>query len=917
MGKQYKMDFGWKFRLGELSNDFEKSHSYVYMQSKSGAIKGVAGREFNDSDWRDVDLPHDYMVEAEFNKENLLSSGYKKAENAWYRKTFLLDEEVKDKSLYLCFEGTAVNAEFYFNGSLLARSFSGYSETFFEITDRAYFGDRPNILAVHINGTAKQGWWYEGAGIYRHVYLYAKNPLHIAHNGTFVKPALLENTENDWSVLVETELQNDTLKNRNITMHYTVFDGDNAVCTKVSDTTKIPDFETIKIKDSLSVLNPKRWDVDAPNLYSLLVEVYENGVLLDSEKVKFGFRTFYIDANKGFFLNGRQLKLKGTCNHQDHAGVGVAVPDRLQYHRVILLKEMGANAYRTAHNIPAKEILDACDELGIIVMDENRVFETHKDNLCNLVSMIKRDRNHPSVIFYSMFNEEPMLQTTEEGAKMFNRMKNTVRKLDDTRIITGAINSFEPYDGAGKEMDALGINYGLFSIANVIEDTHKILPNMPIIGTETGSCTTTRGEFITDKETKQVLKSYDEEKVSWGATVAEQWDFCRKNDYYSGIFIWTGFDYRGEPTPFKWPAVSSQFGIFDTCGFKKSAFYYCNACFGDKPMLKLIPHWNWQTGDSVRVVAITNCEEVELFLNGESEGRKKADCCCQPEWNVDFVKGNITAVGYIDGKAVLEDKRFTALPPKTIKAELVYNTANDDGQDVIIMNCSVLDENGNEHPTADNKLYFNVEGDAVFLGAGNGNPNSHEADSLPERKLFNGKAQAIFRALRDAKNIKITVSGEGLESAVIEPEIITVNKPLSVESTVDYNLYELTQSVVLPERPDPLMQIADNDMNSFTACKFSYEHFQYDFKKGYRIYRAKIKADYQKSTLLIGAVMAGEIEIYYDNNLLLKADNVCDEKITCQIDMKPQIECELRILIKGERETLNGIKSGVMLIPES
>lgn len=916
MSKQYKMDFGWKFHLGEVLDDNSKTHSAVYMQSKSGAIKGVAGREYNDSNWRDVDLPHDYMVESEFSKDSMLSSGYKKASNSWYRKTFILDEELKGQSLYLCFEGTAINAEFYFNGSLLARSFSGYTETFFEITDRAYFGDRPNILSVHINGLAKQGWWYEGAGIYRHVYLYAKNPLHIAHNGIFAKPVLCENSQNDWCVLVETELQNDTTDNRNIKVVYTVFDGDEAVSSKTVNDNHIPDFQTVILKESLSVLNPKRWDVLKPNLYSLLVEVYDNGVLLDSESVKFGFRTFYIDANKGFFLNGRRLKIKGTCNHQDHAGVGVAVPDRLQYYRVKLLKEMGTNAYRTAHNPPAKEILDACDELGLLVMDENRSFETGKEGLENLTTMIKRDRNHPAVVFYSMFNEEPMLQTTEEGAKMFNRMKNTVRKLDDTRIITGAINSFEPYDGAGKEMDALGINYGLFSVANVIEDTHKILPNMPIIGTETGSCTTTRGEFITDKKTKNILKSYDEEKVSWGATVSEQWDFCRKNDYYSGIFIWTGFDYRGEPTPFVWPSVSSQFGILDTCGFKKSAFYYCKACFTDTPMLKLIPHWNWKKGDKVRVVAITNCSEVELFLNGKSQGVKKADCCAVPEWYVDFKEGNISAVGYVDGKALVEDKQVTVNKPVKIKAELAFSSVNDDGQDIIIVNCSVLDINGNEHPTADNKLYFEVEGDVVFLGAGNGNPNSHELDSLPERKLFNGKCQAIFRALKGAKSIKITVKGDGIEDATVQPTIISVKKPLSVDSSVDYNLYDLTQSVVFKERPDPLMYIADNDMNSFTVCKFSYEHFQYDFKKGYRIYRAKFGSDYRNLTLSIGSVMAGEIEIYFDGKLLFKADNICDEKISCKIDTEPNKECELRILIKGELENLNGIKSGVMLIPD-
>lgn len=914
MSEKYNMDFGWRFHRGEPEDDTEASHSAVYMCSKAGNAGGAASREYDDSVWREVDLPHDYFTESQIGKEYMLSSGYRKPDNAWYRKTFLLDEALREKNLFLCFEGTAVNAEFYLNGSLMARSFSAYTETFFEITDRAYFGEKPNTLAVHINGFAKQGWWYEGAGIYRHVYLYAKNPVHISHNGVFVNPVLCENSENDWQVEIEAAIENNSAARQNMAVRCTIYDGERAIYNANSDEKLIDFFESEILKLSVPVNNPKRWDIDAPNLYSAQVEVLENGVLSDSEKVTFGFRTFFMDAEKGFFLNGRHLKIKGTCNHQDHAGVGVAVPDELQYYRVRLLKEMGSNAYRSAHNIPAKEVLNACDTLGMLVMDENRNFESSEENLENLRAMIKRDRNHPSVIFYSLFNEEP-LQNTEEGAKMFRRMKNAVKKIDDTRLILGAVNSFEPYEGSGKIMDVIGINYGLFNIQNVIEKTHRLLPDKPIIGTETGSAVTTRGCYRTDKANKQVLSCYDEECVSWGNTISQLWNFARRNDWYSGVFVWTGFDYRGEPTPFKWPSVSSQFGILDTCGFKKASFYYYLACFKSEPIIHLIPHWNWKTGEIIRVVAITSCEEAELFLNGVSLGKKKADCCAQPEWEVLFRAGQLLAKGYINGKCAAEDRRVTTAEPIKIKAEPVRKSVFNDGQDVIIVNCSVLDAANNEVETAENELFFETTGGARLLGSGNGDPNSHEPDISPYRKLFAGKCQAIFRVLPNAENVRIRVSSKGLKEAVIVPAVLKADKLKFIHGIINYNIYGVTQSAVLKEKPNPLTEIADNDMNSFAAAAFSYEHFQYDFTAGWRIYRIKTKAISDKMLLVLQSVCASISEIYVNKSLLMTNTDMDGERIICPVFAKKDDILEIRIIMEGVKPSENGIKAGIQLIP--
>ena len=377
----FDMDREWKFHLGDIATTEANSHSTSYSRCKAGAVIGPGGKHWNDREWRIVDLPHDYFSESDMREENLISHGYRTRDNAWYRKSFTLDPSLEGKQLLLCFEGTAVNAEFYFNGSLMARSFSAYTETVFDISERAYFDGRTNILAVHINGFETEGWWYEGAGIYRHVKLYVKDKLHIAHNGIFAKPVLKGGTKNSWNIELETTLFNGGYDDDSATLRATLYDGETPVSTKTSNEMLVESY-TEKASDMrLSVSRPVRWDIDNPKLYDLRVEVIKSGEVIDSDSVRIGFRTFYADSEKGFFLNGKPLKIKGTCNHQDHAGVGVAVPDALQYYRIKRLKEMGSNAYRCAHNLPAKEVLDACDELGLIVMDENRRFESREEVL--------------------------------------------------------------------------------------------------------------------------------------------------------------------------------------------------------------------------------------------------------------------------------------------------------------------------------------------------------------------------------------------------------------------------------------------------------------------------------------------------------------------------------------------------------
>ena len=886
------MDREWKFHLGDIVDEIINSHSASYSKCKAGNVTGAGGKLWNDSDWRIVDLPHDYLAESDFSRDNLISHGYRTRNNSWYRKSFILDPSMENKQLLICFEGTAVNAEFYFNGSLMERSFSAYTETVFDITDRAYFDGRANVLAVHVNGFETEGWWYEGSGIYRHVRLYAKEKLHIAHNGIFGKPVLKKGTKNSWNVEVETTVENSNYTPEKLCVRASIYDGDKLIAENISANATCDFASKTEVNQKLSVSRPTRWDVNNPKLYTLKIEVISNGKVVDSDSTRIGFRTFSVDAEKGFFLNGRPLKIKGTCNHQDHAGVGVAVPDSIQYYRIKRLKEMGTNAYRCSHNLPTKEVLDACDELGLIVMDENRRFETRKEVLEYLDIMVRRDRNHPSVIFWSLFNEEP-LQNTVEGAKMFRKMRSVVEHLDDSRLIMGAING--NMEGAGQYMDITGINYAI----GAIEAMHEKYPDQPIIGSENNSAVTTRGCYISDRSGAQVLSNYDEELVPWGQSIRRTWEFTRKHDYFAGIFIWTGFDYRGEPTPFEWPSVSSQFGIMDTCGFPKDSFYFNKACFTDKPMVHLLPHWNWNKGDIVRVMAVSNCDEVELFLNGKSLGRKPNDICTNnPEWQVEFVPGRISAKAYRNGRVVAKTEQRTAGKPYALKIETNTLDIKDDGQDTVVVNVSVVDKKGSVVPYADNLVKFEVIGDGFIRGVGNGDPNSHELDNIPERHAFCGLCQALVTSNLGAKNISVRAYSDGLCEDTVTLNINSVEPPVIVEPAHNTTLSGFTASAVTADRPDPLVELADNDMNSFVPVDLVGDHYQLDYLSGWRIYRVQPQIfDKTECYVRFSKICFDYAEIYANGKLVDKVEqHISGGYITKSFNLVADSKADIRIL---------------------
>ena len=836
MERVYNMDLGWKFSRGDDFQKDLKGHRQIYLSVKAGTISGPASKNFDDSGWREIDLPHDFVVESDIKEEYDEGKDHHKKGVAWYRKCFSLDAELKGKQIGICFEGIALAAKIYLNGSLIHRSFSAYSEHFIDVTDRLYVGGKVNTLVVLADSGMEnfECWSYEGGGIYRHVKMYVKDKQsHIAHNGIFAYGELIDEKSKKWKLNVQTEIENVDYVDSVCAVKVAYSDGEKVIAEKTGDYVSVQKnggkaFTTV----SFDVNDPVLWDVDNPKTYSVKVSVLRDGEVVDEDSTVFGFKYYRFDPEKGFFLNGRHLKLQGISCHQDHAGVGVAQSDNLQYYRIKMLKEMGVNMYRSGHNNPAREVIDACDKLGILVMDENRHFEASEENLKHIANITKRDRNHPSVFLYCLLNEEP-LQNTEEGEKIYKRLKEEVKKHDWTKMFTGAMHG--NVSGAGQEMDVCGINYGY----GYLDNLHKENPNVCIIGSENNSQVSTRGCLKTDREVGHVIAENDEECVPWGSTVRKNWKFARERDYMSGVTVWTGFDYHGECT-MPWPTVLSQYGVIDMCGFYKGVAYFNRACYSKTPYLKLLPHWNHKEGDTVKVIAVSNCEQTELIVNGKSLGLADSDCCNPNEWVIPFEKGKIEARGYNGGKLVLTDERITAGEPKKIIIETDKKVYTNEGGDCVILNCSVVDENGVVNDVAENKLYFDVEGDAQLIGVGNGDPNAHENETIAERKLYYGRCQAIIRVKHKAKSVKITVRGDGLKSAEFVPQIENVGGAF-VYSAVNNYITRLEATSASETWIDPLMKIDDDDMNTFLPLELEEGHFQQDYHKGWKLYRLLVK----------------------------------------------------------------------------
>ncbi len=775
------IDEDWKFHFGNAAKpekDFNYSIATIF--SKSGAAPTTCiDPKFNDSGWRKLNLPHDWAVELPFvNVDNfdVQSHGYKpvgglfpETSIGWYRKNFIVNAKDSGDRFQVQFDGVFRNASFWLNGFYLGNNQSGYVGESYDVTDYINY-HASNTLVVRVDASQYEGWFYEGAGIYRHVWLNRTNNVHIANDGVFAYSTIKNNKA---IVTIETAVENKNVYLTNCTITNFIIDSKgNTKQQSIPQTIALQSNEIKTTQQKITIANPILWNVDNPYLYRIISVVKQNGKTVDSTTQRFGIRSIDIKPN-GIFINGKHIKIQGVNCHQDHAGVGSALPDYLQYYRIGLLKELGVNAYRTSHHAPTPELLDACDSLGMLVLDEQRLLNSSPEYINQLERLIKRDRSRTSVFLWSIGNEEGWIQTNDFGKRIAQTLIAKQKQLDPTRTSTYAADLGNVFNGVNEVIPIRGFNYREKFVAAY----HKDHPTQPILGTEMGSTVTTRG--IYEKDTIRAYVPDQDITAPWWASTAEQWlPLSANNDFWLGGFVWTGLDYRGEPTPYQWPNINSHFGIMDMCGFAKNIYYYYQSWWTGKDVLHISPHWNWKGKENqpIDVWINTNANNVELFLNGKSLGKKTNPINGHLNWQVNYQPGKLEAVAFKGEKKITASVETTN-QPYSIAISPSKKTMQNNGKDACVLNITVVDDEGREVPTANNNVLFSIAGDATIIGVGNGDPSSHEPDKCEDgkwqRRLFNGKCQVIIQSGKTTGVVTLTAT-----SNTIQTTAITINQVL-------------------------------------------------------------------------------------------------------------------------------------------
>lgn len=804
--------------------------------------------DYDDTAWRILNLPHDWAIEGEFSRDNPSGTGGGALPGGigWYRKTFTVDKADEGKRLYIDFDGVYMNSEVFINGHSLGVRPYGYVSFSYDLTPYIKWGGK-NVVAVRVdNGEQPNSRWYSGCGIYRNVWLTKLNPVHIAQWGTFITAE--DVSKNSARLNIRTKIQydaaaqlQDSVKQADGT--YVVFDSEivpladvvlqsrlmdaegNVVGEVASELQVIPTCLN-EVEQEIVVKNPNLWSVNTPYIYkvhSILIDK-TTGKVLDNYCTNTGIRTFRFDAQKGFILNGERLKINGVCMHHDLGCLGAAVNIRAIERQLEILQEMGCNGIRCSHNPPSPELLDLCDRMGFIVMDEtfdmwrkrktahdySRYFnEWHERDLTDL---ILRDRNHPSVFIWSIGNEvleqwsdakadtltleqanlilnfgHDQSMLAKEGEMSVNslltkKLADMVKALDSTRPVTAGCNEPNPNNHLFRSgvLDLIGFNYHDDWFAGVPEK----FPGKPFIVAESVSALMTRGYYRMPSDETVICperwdkpyfddsfscSSYDNCHVPWGNSHEGTMRHVKNNDFISGQYVWTGFDYLGEPTPYGWPARSSYFGIVDLAGFPKDVYYlYQSEWHPEKKVLHLFPHWNWTPGQDIDMWAYyNNADEVELFVNGESQGvRTKGKDDFHVVWRVKYEPGVVKVVSRKDGKMVLEKEIHTAGEPAQIRLTADRNEIKSDGRDLSFATVEVLDKDGNLCPNADNQIMFDVQGAGFIAGVDNGSPVSMEKFKADHRRAFYGKCLVVVQSDGKSGGIKLTATSEGLKTAV-------------------------------------------------------------------------------------------------------------------------------------------------------
>ncbi len=777
-----RLDEGWKFAFGHAGDpkkDFGCGTEYFNYLTKANSIhnEGPYSQKFNDAGWQEVSVPHDWVATLPYaavasHSHGYKTVGYKYPETSvgWYRKTISIPASDLGKHIALRFDGIFRDARVWFNGFYMGTEPSGYATQVYDVTEYVNYGG-DNLICVRADATLEEGWFYEGAGIYRDAWLLKSAAVSVAPFGTFVY-ADLQQPYAQATIHVETEVNNHSLEPQTAQVSQRLLDGEGREVGRTSASTlTLQPKQTLSCRQQLSLQNPHLWSTTDPYLYKVETTVTVGGRVTDVYETTTGLRQVEFDAQRGFLLNGQPLKLKGVNMHQDHAGVGAAIPDALQLWRIRQLKAFGCNAYRASHNPMTPALLDICDREGMLVIDENRLSGINQEHLRLLENMIKRDRNHPSVILWSDGNEEWGMENTVQGRRVAEAMRAYTRQLDPTRHSTIA-------NAGGGEMikglDVVGFNYIL---QNDVDNRKKQNPTWKIVGTEETTGCGTRGVYF-DVATKERMPSMNLSADKDGTLnrIERGWKFYAERPWAAGLFYWTGFDYRGEPNPLGYPAHDSEFGILDYCGFWKDEAWYLKSWWTDEPTLHVFPHWNLvgHEGEEIDLWAYSNCDEVELTVNGKKLGRQKMPKNGHLKWKAVYKPGKVVATGYKNGKRLLTQTIETTKPASHLAVKADRQTIAADGRDVAVVSLEVQDAKGRLVPDACPTITFRLEGDARILGAGNGDPAYLGEDHPKDRNCrefsipaFNGLAQVLVQSSTSPSTIVVKCASDGLQQATL------------------------------------------------------------------------------------------------------------------------------------------------------
>ncbi|MFQ3670248.1 MAG: glycoside hydrolase family 2 TIM barrel-domain containing protein [Verrucomicrobiia bacterium] len=809
----------WRFHEGDIEMPPVRGHEMTYLQAKTGEALAAASPSFCDRSWRRVEVPHDWAVEQAHDPTANLSQGYRPRGLGWYRTHFRLPQGWQEGFVEVEFGAIASRADIWLNGCHLLRGENGYLPLRADIGALAYFGEGLNTLAVRVDATPQDGWWYEGAGLYREVVLRFKPRLHIETDGVHVLPT--RDNEETWRVTCHVRLRNagETAQSGRLVWDLETTDGHKVTGGEVSSGV-VSAWGEGSISWEFVVKNPALWSPEEPSLYRLRISLLDALNAQDQVEVMVGFRTVRFDSTQGMLLNGRPYKIHGVCCHQDHAGVGVAVPRSLLEWRLRQLKSFGANAYRCAHHPPSRDLLSLCDRLGMLVLDETRVFSSSPLALRHLEEMIVRDRNHPSVFLWSIANEE-VLQSSALGVAIAKRMVARIRELDPTRPVTAAMNGgFFARHNLASAVDVVGFNYQ----SHLYGVYHESFPTRLMISTEDISGWMIRGETRSDPSA-HLVAAYDEDYAPWGTSQREGWRRISELPAVAGGFIWTGIDYHGEPSPFDWPTNSSLFGVLDLCGFPKTAYYIkrCHWLPGERTLF-VFPHWNEpaEGNGRVRVLVVTNAERVTLRLNGRELGTRMVEAWDFPSWELLFEPGTLEAEAtWADGATLVERVETTGEAVRLALDCPMEQMVAERGWTVPVRVCA-LDEADREVPDAKLVVEFAVDGPGKIVGLGNGDPNSLEPEKGNRRSLFHGLAQVLLAFDAEAgagtpAEITLRASAPGVAGAELRWGVRAAETARPEIELLDggqiLKLWRI--SPPLRDRPDLDLRTEASDMNSW------------------------------------------------------------------------------------------------------